>query len=195
MRSGGDEPRVRAFVAIPIAEPARTAVLAYLERLRATVGGVAWTRSENLHFTLRFLGDVPAGRIAGLGVRLQTLAPVAGPFTLQVVGVGAFPSLARPRVIWVGVSSPLLAPLADAVESACVAEGFEPERRPLRPHVTLGRVRATDRKGIPDLGFLAADGDRDFGGAPVDGIVLFRSELRAEGARHTVLARVTLTGG
>jgi 2'-5' RNA ligase len=186
---------VRAFVAVSIADPARSAVVAYLERLRATIGGVAWTRSENLHLTLKFLGDVPADRIAGLAARLQTVARGAPAFELRIAGVGAFPSLARPRVVWVGMSSPALLPLADAVEAACVSEGFPAEERPLRPHVTLGRVRATGRKGAPDLAFLAADGGKDFGVAPVDALALFRSELGSGGARHTALATAPLGGG
>jgi RNA 2',3'-cyclic 3'-phosphodiesterase len=185
---------VRAFVAIPIADPARAAVVAYLERLRATIGGVAWTRLENLHLTLKFLGNVPADRVADLTARLQAVGLGARPFALQVGGVGAFPSLARPRALWVGVSSPALVPLADAVEAACVAAGCAAEERPLRPHVTLGRVRDTSRKRPPELGFLGADGGKEFGAAPVDAFVLFRSELRSDGARHTALATVPLVG-
>lgn len=190
-----DEPRLRSFVAIGLADPARSAIVAYLERLRATVGGVAWTRTENLHLTLKFLGDIAAGRIQSLADRLRAVAAATRPFTLQVVGVGAFPNLAHPRALWIGVAAPALRSLGDAVEAACVAEGFAAERRALRPHVTLGRIRTHSRRGAPDLTFLTSDGGRDFGVAPVESVVLFRSELRSEGARHTVLATYPLAGG
>ena len=195
MKPTADEPRLRSFIAIGLADPARTAVVKYLERLRATVGGVAWTRAENLHLTLKFLGDVAAERIPSLADRLRAVAAGTRPFTLRVVGVGVFPNLARPRALWVDVVSPALPPLVHAVEVACVAEGFEPERRPLHPHVTLGRIRAPSRRGASDLALLAADGSREFGVATVESVVLFRSELRSNGARHTALATWPLQGG
>ncbi|MEO6029897.1 MAG: RNA 2',3'-cyclic phosphodiesterase [Candidatus Binatia bacterium] len=187
-----DAPRGRSFIAISLAEPARTAVVAYLERLRATVGGVAWTRPEHLHLTLKFLGDVDVGCIPALGERLRTVAATTAPFMLRVAGVGAFPSLARPRVLWVGVMAPGLLALSDGIEHVCRAEGFAPEPRALRPHVTLGRVRAGGRSSQADLGFLASDGDRELGSSPVAEIVLFRSELRSGGARHTALVTLPL---
>jgi 2'-5' RNA ligase len=186
--------RIRSFIALDLAEPVRTAVIAYLERLRSTLGGVTWTRAENLHVTLKFVGDVDVERVPALVDRLRTVAAAANPFTLQVAGVGAFPSLARPRVLWVGVAAPALPPLAQAVESACVAEGFVAEPRALRPHVTLGRVRAPGRRGAPDLAWLAADGAREFGCARIESVALFRSDLGSDGARHTALASVPLTG-
>jgi len=187
-----DAARVRSFIAISLAEPARAAVVAYLDRLRATVEGVAWTRPEHLHLTLKFLGDVDVARIPVLGERLRTVAAATGPFTLRVAGVGVFPSLARPRVLWVGVVAPVLLTLSDGVEHACRAEGFAPEPRALRPHVTLGRVRDGGRGGKPDLGFLASDGDRELGSSPVADLVLFQSELRSDGARHTALVTLPL---
>ena len=190
-----DGPRLRSFIAIPLTDPARTAVVEYLEHLRATVGGVAWTRAENLHLTLKFLGDVAVARLPSLTERLRPVVAAQRSFTLRVVGVGAFPNLARPRALWVGVVSPALHPLVHAVEVACVAEGFEPERRPPHPHVTLGRIRAPSRRGASDLALLAADGSREFGVATVESVVLFRSELRSSGARHTALATWPLQGG
>jgi 2'-5' RNA ligase len=192
MAESADTPRLRSFVAISLAEPARSEVVGYLERLRATVSGVAWTRSENLHLTLKFLGDVERERLKPLADRLRGLASATAPFTLEVAGIGAFPSLARPRVVWIGVAAPVLAALAADVEDACRAEGFPAEDRPLRPHVTLGRVRASNRRGVPELGFLARDGERRLGTSPVTDLVLFRSELGAGGARHTPLATLPL---
>jgi RNA 2',3'-cyclic 3'-phosphodiesterase len=197
-RRGEAEPppadeRWRCFVAIGIAEPARTAVVEYLERLRSTVAGVAWVKPDNLHLTLRFLGNVAATRVPGLTEQLRlTLAPHPG-CELRVAGVGAFPSLARPQALWIGVGSPRLTALAAAVEAACERAGFGSERRAFRPHVTLGRVRA--RHPAPDLTFLARDGGRELGITPVGEVVLFRSVLQAQGARHSVLASVPLAAG
>src|SRR5262245_10012980 len=139
--SSGEE-RWRCFVALDVGEPARSAVVEYLDRLRTTVAGVAWTSAGNLHVTLKFLGDVPVARIPGLTERRRRAVSAEPAFALQVGGVGAFPSLARPQALWIGIGSARIGSLAAAVETACVEEGFEPERRRFHPHLTLGRVWA-----------------------------------------------------
>ncbi len=118
--------RWRCFVAVTLGDPTRAAVIEYLERLRATVAGVAWTRPENLHLTLKFLGDVAAARVPSLTERLRLAVAAEPAFTVRVGGVGAFPSLARPQALWVGVGSPRVAALAAAVESACEPRASSP---------------------------------------------------------------------
>lgn len=189
---GAPAERWRCFVAVDLDEPARAAVARYLGDLRATLPGVGWTRAENLHLTLAFLGDVPRGQIPSLTDRLAALVGAVAGFTARAVGVGAFPSLARPQVLWVGIAAPELAALADVVQGACERKGFPRERRPFRPHVTLGRVRARNAREGADLALLARDGDRDFGVAPITRVVLYRSELGRGGARHVPLASFPL---
>jgi 2'-5' RNA ligase len=189
-----DDERWRCFVAVDVAEPARTAIAGYLGELRATCPGVGWTRPENLHLTLAFLGDVAASRIASLSESLAARLGGIAAFTARAVGLGAFPSLARPQVLWVGIAAAELGPLADAVQDTCERAGFPRERRAFRPHVTLGRVRARRADGNSDLALLARDGDRDFGAAAVARVILYRSELGRGGARHTALASFALAG-
>ena len=202
--------RVRSFVAIELGDPARPAVEAYLAGLRAIVADVAWTRPENLHLTLKFLGDVDTARLDALAARLAAIVTQQPPFTMTVAGVGGFPSFKRPRVLWVGVSAGALEPLAAAVDAACAAEGFPLETRPFHPHVTLGRVRS-DRgdprgrrshsrrrdRGTPRPDAAAAlaarcapDRDLRFGDAPAVALVLFRSRLSPDGARYEPLAHL-----
>jgi len=178
----------RCFVAVSLAEPARAAVVEYLACLRATIVGVAWTRPDNLHLTFQFLGNVATARIPSLIALLSAeLASIAS-FEMQVGGIGAFPSVSRPQVLWVGLTSSEIGPLAAGVQRACAAAGFPTEQRPFRPHVTLGRVRTRSRREAPDLAFLARDGARQFGAAAVERVVLYRSELGSAGARHSILA-------
>jgi len=191
----GGEAAWRCFVAVSLADPARAAVAEYLESLRATVAGVAWARPEQLHLTLKFLGNVVPTRIPALEMRLAEAVGAMDADTAEVAGVGAFPNLARPQVLWVGVRAPSLAALADAVEASAAAEGFPRETRPFRPHVTLGRVRERGRRAAPELSLLARDGDRAFGTSPLREATLFRSVLGAGGARHDVLASFRLAGG
>jgi 2'-5' RNA ligase len=187
MEAPADE-RWRCFVAASLADPARSAVLVYLDELRAATSGVGWTRPDNLHLTFRFLGDVAATRVPSLVERLRAGLTGVMAFEMRVTGVGAFPSVSRPQVLWVGLESPAIAPLAATVRRLCEAEGFPAEPRAFRPHVTLGRVRTRSRRDAPDLAFLARDGARRFEAAPVREVVLYRSRLGAGGARHSPLA-------
>jgi RNA 2',3'-cyclic 3'-phosphodiesterase len=185
------EPAVRSFVALELDPTVRAAVADYLAMLRSTIGGVAWSKPEQLHVTLKFLGNVAEPRIPALTDRLRALAGAQPPFTLEVRGVGAFPSVARPRVVWVGIRAPAIAALASGVDRCCGEEGIPLEARPFHPHVTLGRVRE-DRKHrrtpAQEFPFLAADGAREFGTSSATHLVLMRSDLGKEGARHTPLA-------
>ncbi len=181
-------PTLRTFVAIELVDPARAALSDYLATLRPTPG-VAWTRAENLHLTLKFLGNVPTARIDELTARLREATAAAAAFTMTVAGVGAFPNVARPRILWVGCKAPSLPALAAAVDAACVRCGCAAEERPFHPHVTLGRVREGKRGSFP---FLAADGSRDFGASATSAVVLFASQLGSGGARYTPLATLAL---
>jgi 2'-5' RNA ligase len=182
------EPTLRTFVAIELVDPARAAVADYLATLRPTPG-VAWSQPENLHLTLKFLGNVPTATLPVLTERLADATASQGPFAISVAGVGAFPNLARPRVLWVGCKATPLPTLAAAVDAACVRAGFAAEDRAFHPHVTLGRVRERTRMRFP---FLASDGARDFGASTASAIVLFASKLGSGGARYTPLATLAL---
>lgn len=187
---------VRSFVAIEIEEPARGAIVAYLAELRGRVDGVAWTRPENMHLTLKFLGGVAPERLTTLAERLAAIAGAERPFVVAYRGVGAFPSAGRPQVLWVGAAASELAPIAAAVDEAASVAGVARELRPFHPHVTLGRMRpgrrarGTDRSGTSPRAVLAVDAERAFGVAVASALVLFRSDTNATGARHTPLARL-----
>jgi 2'-5' RNA ligase len=182
------EPTLRTFVAIELVEPARVAVTDYLGTLRS-IAGVTWARPENLHLTLKFLGNVATARLPELTERLAAATSPQPSFVMRVAGVGAFPSVARPRVLWVGCTAPALPALAAAVDAACGHAGFPADDRAFHPHVTLGRVRGF-RKG--SLSFLAADGARAFGSSAVSAITVFASRLGSGGARYTSLATIPL---
>jgi 2'-5' RNA ligase len=182
------EPTLRTFVAIELVDPARTAVADYLSALRPT-GGVAWTRPENLHLTLKFLGNVATARLGEVTQGLAQATAASAAFTMTVAGVGGFPSVARPRILWVGCKAPALPPLAAAIDAACVRLGFAAEERAFHPHVTLGRVRDGKRGSFP---FLATDGGRAFGTSAAAAVVLFASKLGSGGARYTPLATLPL---
>ncbi len=187
---------MRLFIAIPLSDPLHEALDALQADLRAASGPVSWVKPGNIHLTLKFLGEVSPTREGA--VREAMVEGVAGvsPFTLRAGGSGVFPGERNPRVLWVGLRAggPEAAALAARVEAACAARGFPGEDRPLRAHLTLGRVRA--RTGLEaTMRRLQAHAGEDLGEMTVERIVLFESRLHPAGAIHTHRHEVSLPGG
>ena len=95
---------IRTFVAVEMDVAIRKAAAGLIEKFRAAGAGVGWVAPENMHLTLKFLGDVGVEDIPNVCEAVREAAAGAAPFTLQVSGAGAFPNLSRPRVIWLGAS-------------------------------------------------------------------------------------------
>ncbi len=183
----------RTFIAVAV-EPAIIARLTALQtELRAAGAAVAWVQPAGMHLTLKFLGNVPEGRISEIGEALAEAVCGHAPFTVTIAGAGGFPNLVRPRVLWAGIAageSGLVA-LATAVENALAARGFPREPRPFHPHLTLGRLRSS--AGIvPLLVRLDAHADDDFGAMDVTEIALYRSELSPHGTKYCKLRAAKL---
>ncbi|MGH7356587.1 MAG: RNA 2',3'-cyclic phosphodiesterase [Candidatus Rokuibacteriota bacterium] len=183
---------VRAFVAILLPDEIRARLGAEARALGRVAADVAWVAEPNLHLTLRFLGQVDEARVPAIADALRSAAEVPA-FDLALRGLGAFPTPARPRVLWVGAGpgAKAAAALAARVSAALDALGFPREERPFASHVTLGRVR-TPRRNPALADALAQAGERDFGGLRVGAVSLMRSHLSPAGARYTELAALAL---
>lgn len=189
---------VRAFLAIAIPPAIQLALAQHITRLqRMTGANLRWVAAENIHLTLKFLGEVENTRleIVQNAVR-QTCAEQAG-FEFFVGGLGAFPSLHRPRILWAGVQAPPeLARLQQNLERATAQAGFPAEAGAFSPHLTLGRVR--EPIGSISLNTLRAALNSTrieaLGAAPVDFIHLYRSELSPDGPRYSLLFKAPLAG-
>lgn len=182
-------------MAVLLPEGVRAALAREIERLRLVARGVAWVAPENLHVTLKFLGEVDEARLPSLREALAGAAAPVPPFDLAVRGLGAFPSVGRPRVIWAGLGegADAAAELARRVDEALASLGFPREDRPFAGHVTLGRVREPRRH--PALtAAIEAGGGRDFGLVRVDAAALMQSRLSPHGARYTRLESAPLDG-
>jgi RNA 2',3'-cyclic 3'-phosphodiesterase len=133
---------MRAFVAVFPPPEVRREALAWATRLTSD-DRVRWTRPENVHLTLKFLGDVRAESLDGIRVALGEVCAEHAPFDAVLAELGAFPSARRAKILWVGVGagSERLRSLAADVDDALASLGFEREKRPYVPHLTLGRVR------------------------------------------------------
>jgi RNA 2',3'-cyclic 3'-phosphodiesterase len=160
---------MRTFVALNLSPETRAALYAATEPLRTALDrGVSWTREPALHLTLKFLGERPEEFVSRLGSELRGTTRGVPACALDIGGVGAFPSLRRPRVLWVGIATNSgLTELYQRVETACAALGAERETRAFHPHVTLGRVRE---------------------GARVDSVALARSATEVNVRRHEWVA-------
>jgi RNA 2',3'-cyclic 3'-phosphodiesterase len=184
---------MRTFVALNLDAAARTRLHASLEPLRGRPLPVRWLDEHALHLTLKFLGDTEGAAVAALGDALRDTARRHAPLTLELTGFGAFPSLRRASVLWVGVapSEPLLALQAE-VELALARLGWGREQKPFRPHITVGRVRSGARP--PDVERAAAGYDYH-DSVHVATIDLMRSHLGPAGARYEAVLREPLRGG
>ena len=172
---------------------------AEIERLRPLSRAVAWVPAANLHVTLKFLGERSDEQLAEVEAALVEVAAVTAPFALALHGLGAFPGLERPRILWVGIAEGALSAreVQARLEAALERRGIPRERQAWHPHLTIGRVfdeRAWRREaGLPLRQALAAAARRSFGTLAVSHLALMRSDLSPQGARYRELASAELT--
>ncbi len=179
----------RAFLAVvpPPEVLRRTESLA--DSVRQADDGLRWTRVDQRHVTLQFLGRVDD--VESLAASVGESVRRTPPFTIALGGAGAFPSARRASVLWLGVSNGVeqLAALAGAIVDATAPLGFVPDDRPFRAHVTLARsTQSRDLRPVVEALASAAAGPS----FTVDRVVLFDSDTRADGAVHTECARFAL---
>jgi RNA 2',3'-cyclic 3'-phosphodiesterase len=184
---------VRAFIALELPEAARRALVTLQSRLKQERLAVRWVRPEGIHLTLKFLGDIPMEQIDPIGRALSVAIKGYGPLRLSIKGLGVFPGVRKARVIWAGLigETAALLDLQAAVEEALAAAGFPRDRRRFKAHLTLGRF-----KKAPPPPVLVTLLERCSDDAPCDlplaRVVLYRSELRPQGARYTPLLSASL---
>ncbi len=189
----------RLFVALNLPE----SVLNMLGRIQADLRQelneipIRWTRIEGIHLTLKFLGDVEAASVNGIGERIREIASKRNPVPLVVRSIGVFPSLKRPRVLWSVVEGDVeaLSRIQVELEEALEIIGFPRESRPFRPHLTLGRFRDYDslnREPLKLHKLAIHEGHADDGlSFSVDSVSLISSELHRSGSIYTPLITET----
>ena len=182
---------LRAFIAVELPLDVRQVIYEATSKLRQQVGTlVRWVSIDNLHLTLKFLGDVSPANVDMISQMLRAETGLFNCFELRLSGLGSFPNLKRPRVIYIGIQAPLaLETLQRGIESASRRLGYEAEERGFSPHLTLGRVKqnvtATEQQVIRRA---LEDTKIDFlGTARVDSVQLFKSDLRPSGSVYTRL--------
>jgi len=149
-----------------------------------------------MHLTMRFLGATPEGRVDDVVAAAEAAARAAAPFAVHLAGAGAFPTAARPRVVWLGIAvgAAALAALADELNRALAERGWPVDERPFRAHLTLGRADGVPGAGrvVDALAAAAATLDAAW---TVDRLVVYRSDVGRGPARYRPLAEASLAGG
>ncbi len=187
---------VRLFVACEVPEDTREAITEVIEELRARSGtAVRWIRPEGIHVTLKFLGEVPIKQLPAIKLAVQEAVMVSSPFELEFSNIGTFGGREGLRIMWVGIAGDVLRleKLVRDVNAALAVVGFEAERRPFRPHLTLGRVRdeiptrqraeievAVGKMAVPPATWRTNQ------------VSLMRSRLTPTGAQYEVIATFPL---
>jgi len=183
---------LRAFIAVEIPPEIHKAIDSKTAPLRAALDAslVRWVPTDNVHLTLKFLGDVSPTNVEMLSQMLNMEVSQHSTFALKFGGLGAFPNPRHPRVIWIGIQAPAgLEALQRGIEAAAATLGYPGEERPFSPHLTIGRVKENaGSAGVQKIrSALEETQVGALGTAQVSAVHLFKSELKPSGAVYTRL--------
>lgn len=186
---------IRSFLAVDLPMALRESMVRATMGIRTPAADVKWVRPEGIHLTLKFFGNIEEGQVEPIVNAVSGVITGQKPLSLKAEGIGAFPDLRRPRVIWIGMTGDIerLMIIQKNIEQVLSVLGFPAEDRPFTPHLTLGRVRSYKRAS--DLAHKI-EGLKDINFAPftVNELILYKSALRPEGAIYTPLRRLPLIG-
>jgi len=183
-------PLLRTFIAVEIPTHIHQAILQKTEPLRRALDSaiIRWVPISNIHLTLKFLGDVSPANVDILTQMLRAETDMLNGFDIHISGIGSFPSLRRPRVLFVGIqASAGLEALDRRIESACARLGYKSEQRGFSPHLTIGRVKqdasASEQQKIRQA--IEETKIDSLGTARVNSVHLYKSDLKPTGAVYT----------
>ena len=177
---------VRTFIAIEIPKTVISKIRELQDAIKASGFKIRWVRAENIHLTLKFLGDIEESKIVEIAEAVSKTAEEHSPISLKAKGIGVFPGIKRPRVLWVGLAGQLeaLVKLQTTLDENSIVLDFPREKRPFKGHLTMGRIK--DR--IDVMAFRRFESETFTAGQ----IILYKSELKPSGAVYTKLVSVSL---
>lgn len=185
---------MRLFVALEIPGEVRENLAALIGELRPRIPQARWIRPENLHVTLKFIGEAPAEKLGPIRAALAGV-PVSAPLAMEFRGLGCFPDEQRPRILWVDAAAgPELPRLAGAIERAVEPLGFPREEREFSSHLTLARFPQGPGNRETLRAALRECAGRSFGRHTAREFCLYQSELNRSGSKYTRLACWPLEG-
>jgi len=184
---------IRSFIALDIPDDLKIKLDSYLKQLREISPKIKWAKSESIHLTIKFLGDITQSKKENLDKLLAKLSTSLQAFELSTGEFNAFPSKLKPRVIWLGLKAnpqELLNILYHDVEEQLESIGFKPEKKKFSPHLTLGRIKfpvamddvwnLLELQPMPEFSFK------------VNELVLYQSVLKTTGAEYLVQGKYSL---
>jgi 2'-5' RNA ligase len=184
---------MRIFIAVEIPSEIKSALKALQTDLRRAGADVSWTAPENMHLTLKFIGEVEETRIVEIEKVCDALGAEFTPFTLKLNGTGVFPNARQPRVLWAGLSGEveIVVEMHKRFDERLALMGFKREEKGFHPHLTIGRLKSNKKTSellalagahqLPALSFVVTE------------IVLMKSELDSAGAQYTTMAKASLS--
>lgn len=192
------ENSLRLFIAISVPEAVKREIARTQDELRAALSRsrVSWSNPDQIHLTLRFLGKMAKEQVEPMTGAVRRVCENFGELNLRACGIGAFPNLRRPRVIWVGVEEEpkQLLQLQKGIQAATQPFTLEPAEDRFHAHLTLGRVKEIRRDEVRALEKQTAILQKKaFGAWEASQIEIMRSELSPKGARHTCLETISLS--
>ncbi|TWT83179.1 2',5' RNA ligase family [Planctomycetes bacterium CA13] len=181
---------IRSFIAIPLSPQVAHNATRLVEKLSHPNDGIRWVPSDNLHLTLKFLGDVDNTEVPKVCKIIRNITTDYPPFELDFAGVGGLPNLDRPRVLCVHAADPTgsLCEIVAKLETELADIGFKPEPRDYRPHLTLGRTKGGSRRANSDvIERMKEFSQLRLGTMEVDTIELIASFLEKKGPSYQVM--------
>ena len=184
---------VRTFLAIELNDSVRKALIQFQRQADNLL--LKWVSPNAIHLTVKFLGVIEEEQVFIIKQALEEVVQEMSPFALTFKGLGGFPTLQKPRIIWAGVEGDVdhLEVLVSCIESALRLVGFPQEDRPYHPHITLARVKANAREIGQKITTSEVSKQKwNFGNLTVDRLSLFQSQLTPEGAQYSCLWTLVL---
>jgi 2'-5' RNA ligase len=191
------EPLRRLFIAVSVPADAFEACCQVIDPVRTSMLGreARWVRTDNLHLTIRFLGDTPFDLVPDVGLAVTEAAATVEPFRIELAGAGAFPDGRHPRTLWLGVDrgNDGLMRIIDALEGPLDRLGWPPDPRARRPHLTVARTDAVRGEVSHAIAGALADAATDWRtGFEVQTLTLFRSHLGGGPPRYEPIVEAAL---
>ena len=182
----------RTFIALEIKENIKELLAGIQQKIGSEIGGIKWVKPKNMHLTLKFLGPTPEDKIEEISAVLENAAKGLARFNVSVSGLGAFPSINNPKVIWVGLKADdVLYKLQKDIDISLESLGFAREKRPFSPHLTIGRVR--DNMAKKKLREVFEQVRAETGSSEAENITFYKSDLMPEGPVYKVLKSIQLS--
>lgn len=183
---------MRAFIAIDISDEQKAALDRIEAHLKYAGADVKWVKPENIHLTLKFLGEITEEKASQVRASLDQIAAGMKSFQVTIKDIGAFPKIEHPRVVWAGLDKGAseTAALAGRIDEALARLGFAREERPFSPHLTIGRVRSPLNKAKLAEKISSASAKQDLSAVSphaVSSVILFKSTLTPHGSIYTKL--------